>query len=166
MLLAWNQVSFGHPLTSGYAFKVDPSMAAAHARGVLGLSWPGLEGLHGLLLSARRGLFFMAPWLILAPVGAVWICRDRRMARGWRLILLLATLLVPILLSGFSDWHGGQTLGPRYLIFVIPLFGVAATIALVVLFKWYSLSTGGKTVRVRIVRGLGKTDSNCRPCSL
>lgn len=130
VFLVWNWLCFGHPLSYGYAHKLDPSMAAAHARGALGLSWPTFEGIQGLLFSARRGLFFMAPWLILGPVGALWACRDRRISRAWRFFLLLATLGVPILLSGFSDWHGGQILGPRYLVFVIPLFGVAATLAL------------------------------------
>ena len=129
VFLAWNQVSFGDPLTYGYAHKLTPSMAAAHEQGILGLSWPRTEGLSGLLLSGRRGLFFLAPWLILAPVGVVWACLDRRVTRAWRVLLVLGTVVVPVLLSGFADWHGGQTLGPRYLVFVMPLFGVAAALA-------------------------------------
>jgi len=127
--LVWNAVSFGNPFRTGYAYKAAPSMAAAHERGLFGLTWPRGDGLFGLMLSSRRGLFFLSPWLILGPVGAVWASFDRRVSRAWRALLLFATLGVPVLLSGFSDWHGGQTVGPRYLVFVLPFFGIGAALA-------------------------------------
>ena len=127
--MVWNTLSFSNPFVTGYAFKAIPSMAAAHERGVFGLSWPQPDALFGLFLSAKRGLFFLSPWLILAPVGAVWCVLDRKISRAWRAIVILGTLIVPLLLSGFSDWHGGQSLGPRYLLFVLPLYGVAAALA-------------------------------------
>ena len=69
------------------------------------------------------------PWLILAPVGCLWVLRDGRIARAWRALLVLTVLGVPLLMSGFVDWHGGQTLGPRYLVFLMPLFGIGAALA-------------------------------------
>ena len=39
-------------------------MAATHARGVYGIDWPSASNLWGLLGSARRGLFFLSPWLL------------------------------------------------------------------------------------------------------
>ena len=129
VFLAWNQASFGDPFAYGYAFKASPGMAAAHGQGILGLGAPRLDAMWGLLFSARRGLFFHSPWLLLAPIGAVWACRDAAIARAWRLLALLGVLVVPVLLAGFADWHGGGTLGPRYLVFVLPLFGVGAALA-------------------------------------
>lgn len=139
-LLAWNAVSFGDPFTYGYAHKVSPGMAEAHGRGVLGLGPPSLEAIWGLLFSARRGLYFLAPWLLLAPIGAVWTLRDVKLARSWRVVLVLSVLVAPVVLSGFSDWHGGGTLGPRYLVFLLPLFGVGAAVAV----DRFARSSGGR----------------------
>lgn len=129
IFMVWNTLCFGNPFTTGYSFKAVASMAAAHERGVFGLSWPDPEALFGLLLSPQRGLFFMSPWLILAPVGAIGACFVQSISRAWKVILVLGTVVAPVLLSGFLDWHGGQSLGPRYLLFVFPLFGVAAALA-------------------------------------
>jgi hypothetical protein len=104
-------------------------MAAAHGRGLLGLSWPDPGGLAGLLLSSRRGLLFLSPWLLLAFLGAIGAVRDRRLARAGKIALVAGVLGAPVLLSGFSDWHGGSTLGPRYLVFTLPLLGIAAAVA-------------------------------------
>ena len=103
-------------------------MAAAHGRGLLGLGPPDPGALFGLLLSAKRGLFFLAPWLLIALFGAIWGLRDRQVARAWRVLVGVGVVAVPVLLSGFSDWAGGQTVGPRYLLFTLPLFGVGAAL--------------------------------------
>ena len=130
VLAAWNTASFGGPLSFSYGFKWNPAMAATHGEGLYGLSWPGATALYGLMLSARRGLFFLAPWLIAGVAGALWVCRDRHIARAWRISLLLGVLGVPLFIAGFGDWHGGRTLGPRYLLFSLPLFGIGAALAI------------------------------------
>ena len=80
--------------------------------------------LGGLLFSPGRGLFVLAPGLLLVPVG--W----RALARGGELLyrrtvlgLLFALLLVPVFLE---PWHGGLTYGPRLLLPLLPFAWVLA----------------------------------------
>lgn len=129
VLLTWNTLVFGSPLAFSYGFKANPVMVADHAQGLYGLSLPSADALYGLLLSPQRGLFFLAPWLVAGLIGAVWVWRDRRFPRSWRTILLIGVVGIPIFFSGFGGWHGGHTLGPRYLLFCFPLYGIAAAVA-------------------------------------
>jgi hypothetical protein len=116
VLLAWNALVFGGPLHMSYAYKANRELAQVHGHGVYGLSWPRAQALFGLLVSARRGLFFVAPWLALGVVGAF-------VARGRRVLLAGGAVLLPLALAGFGDWHGGLAFGPRYLLVLLPLLG-------------------------------------------
>lgn len=129
LLLTWNTVAFGGPFSFSYGFKADPAMAADHAKGLYGLSLPNTDVLYGLLLSPRRGLFFLAPWLISGLLGAVWFCRDRGVSHSWRTMLPLGVLGVPLLVGGFDGRHGGACLGPRLLLFGLPFWGISAALA-------------------------------------
>jgi hypothetical protein len=120
-LAAWHTLVFGHPLALPYGFKASPDLAATHAAGLWGLRGPSLEALHGLLLGSRRGLLPLAPWLALGLVGAVAAAGQAGLARAWRALLPAAAVLVPLLVSGFADWHGGRLVGPRYLAFWLPV---------------------------------------------
>ncbi len=79
---------------------------------------PIAKGVFGLLLSPGVGLLVLVPVLLLSPVGFPGFFRR------WRAeALLIGGLTVPrILFYGtWYDWSGGSTLGPRYLIPLIPL---------------------------------------------
>jgi len=128
VLLVWNSLAFGGPLQFSYGFKANPALAATHGQGLYGISLPSFDAVWGLLFSARRGLFFLAPWLVGGIVGGFWVCRDRRIALAWRVLLPLALVGAPLLIAGFGDWHGGRGLGPRYLLFTLPVYGVGAAI--------------------------------------
>ncbi len=130
VLMAWNTINFGGPLALSYAYKANPAMAAVHSVGVYGIGWPDLGALWGLLVGARRGLFFLAPWLLLGVAGAVWVVRDREVAPAWRLVLPGAVVSIPLVISGFVDWEGGRAMGPRYLLFGLALWAIAAAYAL------------------------------------
>jgi 4-amino-4-deoxy-L-arabinose transferase and related glycosyltransferases of PMT family len=129
-LATWNQVLFGHSAHFSYAYKWNPTLAATHGHGLFGLGLPTAEGLWGLLLSARRGLLHWAPWLALGVLGGLWTAGDRALGRAWRITLGLGPLGALLLISGFHDWHGGRALGPRYVLFVLPLWGIAGAWAL------------------------------------
>jgi len=129
-LMVWNTASFGGPFTLAYGLKANPDFARTHAAGFYGIAWPTGEGLHGVLLSARRGLLFMAPWMALAAVGLFRSVLDRGVATAWRVVLAFGVILAPLAIAGFSDWHGGLCLGPRYLLFALPVLGVAASLAI------------------------------------
>lgn len=129
-LAAWNFACFGDPTSLSYSHKTNPEFAAVIAQGTFGVSAPSLERLAELLAGPSRGLLHLAPWLVAGLIGAVAAARDRSLAVAWRVMLPLACLGFPVVISGFVDWQAGDSMGPRHLVPVIPLLGLAAALVL------------------------------------
>jgi hypothetical protein len=111
-LAVYQVAAFGSPFTTSIA-TTNPSFLEQGA--LLGiLHAPRLEALWGLTFSPYRGLFFLAPVLLLALPAL----REPLIAGSCAAMLLLNAC--------FNGWHGGYTIGPRYLVVIIPLLVVAA----------------------------------------
>jgi hypothetical protein len=91
------------------------SLASA---GLFGISLPSPEIVLRLLADPSKGLLVFSPFLLLWP-GAF---RSSRAALpfGGRLALVLAPLSLLLLYAGYPNWHGGFTVGPRYLVAALP----------------------------------------------
>lgn len=124
VLCGWHWIAFGGPFTLPYSYKANPELAATHSQGLFGIGWPGAEALWGLLFSARRGLFYLAPWLLLGLAGLFRMATDHRLDRSWRIAPVLSVFLGFTLIAGFPDWHGGRAVGPRYLVFLVPVVAI------------------------------------------
>lgn len=137
--LVYHQLAFGAPWVTGYAFKADSDFQAIHTTGFLGISWPTIEALWGILFSAKRGLFFFSPVLLLAPIGLWRSLRNR----GWRDAgpLVAAISVYVFFAAGFVDWEAGWCAAARHLIPVVPLVAMLTVFALDFLFKstWTSI---------------------------
>jgi len=88
---------------------------------------PSGRALYYLLIDEYRGLFYSAPWLLLAVPGLALLLASRRTRPEG----LLATFLVVahvLVAGGLTDWHGGWAMGPRHLISTLPwlVLGVGA----------------------------------------
>lgn len=131
--LVYHQLAFGAPWVTGYAFKADSDFQAIHTSGFLGIGWPTDEALWGILFSAKRGLFFSSPVLLLAPIG-LW--RTLRY-RGWRDAgpLVAAISVYVFFAAGFVDWEAGWCAAARHLMPVVPLVAMLTVFALDFLFK-------------------------------
>jgi len=127
--MVYHQVAFGAPWITGYSFKAASDFQAIIAYGVFGISWPSLEALWGVLFSARRGLFFFSPILLLAPIG-LWQMIRRR---GFRDVTpLTAAITVYVLFAaGFVDWEAGWCTAARHLVPIVPLLAIPTLHALV-----------------------------------
>lgn len=101
--LWYNVHRFGRPFATGY----EPGLRLA--------PW---EGWLGFLISPGRSLFLYNPVLLLAIPGALMLLRR---ARRETLLLLTVSLGHPFVYSFWHEWHGGQSLGPRYLLPALPL---------------------------------------------
>lgn len=110
-LLAYNQLRFGEFFATGY-------MLPDNREGVYKFSVSLLTGLHGLLFSSGKGVFFYTPLLIPAVILFPAFLRRYR-AEGLLIAALVGVLLVPFAKWGL--WHGDYTWGPRFLAPLIPL---------------------------------------------
>jgi hypothetical protein len=121
-LFAYHAAAFGSPFTLPYAFSTD----APRHRGVFfGFDRPRARVMYALLFSPYRGLFYSAPWLLLAVPGAVRLWRGRRFRAETAVAAAIALMLL-LLNAGLNDWHGGWGTGPRHLVPVLPFLALAA----------------------------------------
>ena len=90
----------------------------AQFQSVAALGLPSLKIVFRYLFDPNKGLFLFAPILLLGC--ASWRqLRDRIEKSAWW--CAVATIAVVILsMSGYPNWHGGWTVGPRYILAVVP----------------------------------------------
>jgi hypothetical protein len=126
--LAYHTAVFGAPWRTGYSFIARPEFAAGHARGFLGISVPRWEGLVGLSVGTRRGLFYLSPALLLGLVAGAFRAirtRDRTLLVG-----LAAFLVLLLMNAGYYMWWGGAAAGPRHLVPAVPVLAAGLAVAL------------------------------------
>ncbi len=120
-LATYHAVAFGGPLALPYDFSTQPHRGMGW---FMGLGAPRPEALWHILLSSYRGLFFSAPWLLLAVPGGLLL------ARGGRRLEVAACATIVVLFvwlnASLVDWQGGWTFGPRYLVPCVPFLVILA----------------------------------------
>jgi hypothetical protein len=103
LTLGYNHLRYGNPFTSGY----EPGFGRAP-----------FEALLGFLISPSRSFFLFNPVTLLAIPGAFFLFKQR----GRDTALLLGLIAAQFgLYSAWWAWDGGQALGARFLVPVIPL---------------------------------------------
>jgi hypothetical protein len=119
---AYHAVVFGSPFALPYDFSTQPHRGQGF---FMGLGVPQWEALRHILISDYRGLFYGAPWLLLAVPGAVLMARRARL-RAEVAVCVSVALLFVWLNASLVDWQGGWAMGPRYLIPALPFLAVLA----------------------------------------
>jgi len=106
-VLGYNASVFGSPVDHGFS-------------GALGrFSAPWGIGHLGLLLSPAKGLLVFTPLVLLGIVG---LARAYRRGERWLAITLGGAVAGHWLLTGrWSEWHGGESWGPRLMTDALPL---------------------------------------------
>lgn len=126
MLLSYNWVSFGGPLSLGYGNLASGGFAEGMSQGILGVTWPKGEVLVDLLVGPR-GLLRLAPWFLLAPVGLLAARRT-----DLRPEVLVCGVIVVVYLAFNAGYYlpfGGWTPGPRFLSPALPFAAVLVALA-------------------------------------
>jgi len=119
ILAAYNTSCFGYPFSFSYGNMVEKEFQALAAQDILGVGFPRLESLWGLLVSPSRGVFFIMPVFLLSIWGFVHMI-DRKNLQ-WTTFLITGFVIGSFLLiSGCYGWKAGMTFGPRYLVFMLP----------------------------------------------
>lgn len=120
---------WGSAVKTGYSFLENQSFAEAHAVGFFGISLPKPTVFLRALFGAESGLLFYSPFLVLGFFGLGAALRQRRPSPSglpWSLAVasLVALVFELYFISAHSNWRGGWTVGPRYIIPVVVLLTV------------------------------------------
>jgi hypothetical protein len=107
VLLAYQWWYFGSPWQHGFS--------GSGAR----FSEPWGHGHLGLLMSPAKGLLVFTPLVIVAVAGLA--AAFRRGERWWSATLGAAAVAHWILMGRWSEWHGGESWGPRMMTDALPL---------------------------------------------
>lgn len=123
IVMGYNFAAYHNPLTTGYG--CNDKYWPGECKGIGGFTLPPAgSAIRGMSVSAERGLFFISPFLVLAFPGYVlWLLRSRR-----ELISVLTCLAIPavffVAISCYWGWNGGQVVGPRYLMELVPFLAL------------------------------------------
>lgn len=125
LLIGYDLAAFGTPWPIGYAYSA--LWQEQHHTGFMSLTAPQWEAIWGLTFSEFRGLFFRAPWLLLA-LPAYWIGWRRREQRAEWWVLALVPLAFLLFYGSSIMWWGGFAAGPRYIVPLIPFLALPAAL--------------------------------------
>ncbi len=129
MLMAYDWAILGNVLPLGYQYS-ELYKDNVHAQGFLSLVGPNVEAMWGITFGSFRGLFFVAPVLLLALPGFVAWWRKRQHLLEWGVCLW--AVLAFFLFNGSSVmWHGAFSIGPRYLVPMLPFLAVGMGVFIV-----------------------------------
>jgi 4-amino-4-deoxy-L-arabinose transferase-like glycosyltransferase len=126
LFAAYNFAIFGTPLPVGYRYHVE--YQGMHAQGFMGITRPSAAALYGITVSPYRGLFFLSPVLLLAIPGLVRMARDPR-ERRTALLLTAIALGFFLYVGSYGYWSGGDAIGPRFLVPLVPFLMLPMTYA-------------------------------------
>lgn len=123
-LVGYDLIAFGTPFRIGYSGVVG---FEGMRQGLFGLVRPRPRVLWEILFGDARGLFWVAPVLLLAPLGLGALADDRR-ARDVAAVAAAAVAVVLLVNAAYVYWDGGNSTGPRLAISAVgPLaIGLAA----------------------------------------
>lgn len=109
LVLAANDQRFGSPLDTGYQqWKSSRELFSGNL-------WVGL---HGFLFNGQGSIFLYFPVLALSLFGAAAFARKHAWDYGLACTIFVLFLLVH---AKFCDWRGSWGLGPRFLLFILPI---------------------------------------------
>ena len=129
LLMGYQAACFGSPLTPSYAKEAFPAYAELASRPLFGFGLPSPRVFLDYLVHPARGILVFSPFLAWAAAGFVrwWKSREDR---ADFIYAFGSTVTFFVLMSAYPTWHGGWSLGSRYLVPVFFLLVLAATRAL------------------------------------
>lgn len=122
LILAYSWICLGSPFSLTYSHE---AFYTENSSGFYGIHCPDSDNLIQLLFSAREGLFFWTPFLLLSLVGYPMLF-VRRKNVFW--LSFYGALGQMIVISGYWTVTAGQMLGPRLLAPILPLLILAASV--------------------------------------
>jgi hypothetical protein len=137
---------FGSPFDFGYP------PAAEGGKALNTFHTPLTTGLFGYIFSPGKSIFVFAPPLLLAIAGRRWLWRH---SRGLWTVAWLTPITYMIFFATYTQWEGGYSYGPRYLVPALALGGLALGPALERNARWVSVSAVVLFVAGLLVQAIG-----------
>jgi hypothetical protein len=137
---AYNYAIFRTPLPVGYEH--SELWQDVHQQGFFSITAPNAEAFWGITFGVYRGLFFLAPFLLLAFPGLYYFWRAKKFrAEFW---VTLWCVAIFFLFNGSSVmWSGGFSVGPRYLVPMLPFLALPIVFALdAIRAQWFTMLAG------------------------
>jgi hypothetical protein len=117
-LALYNHAAFGSVFALSSSFERADFIRQVRQSGLWGIGLPSPLIAARLLFDPGKGLFVFSPVLLLAPAAIPAAHRQLAPAAFWSMLLVPLSLL--LVYAGFPDWHGGWTVGARYLVPALP----------------------------------------------
>lgn len=108
-LAIYNWIAFGTLFKLGYEGVVGFS---GMQQGLFGLTYPKPEVIGEILGGAEKGLIWVAPILIVAPIGLALMIA-RRATRDLGIVAAEVAVIVVLINASYVYWDGGSSTGPR-----------------------------------------------------
>lgn len=129
LLGLWSHAElWGSPFKTGYSFLENKGYVETHRSGFFGVTFPKPHAFFGSLFSPATGLFFYSPALLIGVFGLFSGARrpsgPRPIPRTLAIVGLVGLVMEMWFISSHSGWRGGWTVGPRYIIPVVPVLGI------------------------------------------
>lgn len=122
LLGLYNELAFGSWLTLSSGHERFAQFREMASSGVFGVGVPNPITLMKLLFDPARGLFVFSPVLLLGLAALPHAKRALPPRAFWSLVF--APLALILLYSGYPNWHGGWTVGARYLVPALPFLAL------------------------------------------
>ncbi len=133
LLFAYNIACFSTPFTTNYRYE-NPVFKTGGKAFLDVFLLPRWDVLAMVLISPYRGLFFTAPVLLVGVYGFISSLRSKDLRQeSWLMISILLFFL--LFISMFNGWHGGWTVGPRYLAPALPFLALPVVYGFMRFFK-------------------------------
>src|SRR5436190_6570824 len=117
-LALYNHAAFGSAFTLSSAHERNAAFRAIAGQGLFGIGVPSVGTLVKLLFDPSKGLLIFSPIVIIAI--AMLPRAHRAMGKSQFGSLVVTPLVLILLYSGYANWHGGWTVGARYLVPALP----------------------------------------------
>jgi hypothetical protein len=121
LFLIHNKLSFGSPFKLGYG-EMSNTFTEGMSQGFFGVSQPSAENSVQLLFGTYRGLFTHSPLLVICIAGFFYWPKTQ--LKNIFLPLIISSLALLLIISGYSFWQGGVCWGPRHLVPIIPFLAM------------------------------------------
>ena len=139
-LAFYNKLLFGSVFALSSGYERNAQFRAMAREGVFGIGIPQVATMAKLLFDPARGLFIFAP-ILLVTLAALPRAR-RAMSRDAFLALILVPIALIMFYAGYPNWHGGWSIGPRYLVPAIPFLLFPLVFAASSIIEWIAIGAG------------------------